>query len=165
MSASPRKLDDGKAVDIKAALAQAGDKETLLLGGVEVEMRSCRLSERLEFVRMSAAAAAETDPLTRAALTLKATGYLVAICAFSSTGERVFDPGKPDEVADTLAASTVEALGEVAVRVCGLDKLAEQAAKNASRANTDSSSVSPATSDAPSKSLEEDSPPGNTPTG
>lgn len=149
---------------LKEALAAAGDREVVTVEGLTVLVKSCRLAERLEFLRLSAAAAAETDPFVQAMLALRASGYLVAATVHDpDTGARVFDRANPDDVADQLAAPVMEQLGLVAVRVSGLDKLAQEAAKNASRASDESSIASPETSAAPSRSSEDDSPPTSTP--
>lgn len=145
--------------DLRAKLLAAGDRETVELEGIgTVEVRTCRVGERMEIVRLSAVAADTEDAVTRMLAAMKAQAYLIAVTVRDpETGVLVFDPSKSAEVETGLNAEAFEALGAVAMRVCGLDKLAQEAAKNASGASEDSSTASPEISTALSKNSEDGS--------
>lgn len=155
--------------DLKAKFAAAGARETMDVPGVgTVEVRSCRLRERDQFLKLSARAAqAKEDGDVEKYLDLVdlAQAYLIGVTVFEPGGGRVFT-GSDDEVAaavlETIDPETTVPLGEVAVRVCGLDKLASAAAKNASRASGDSDTPSPERSTAPSESSKIDLMPSST---
>jgi hypothetical protein len=147
--------------DLKAKLLNSGDRELVELAGIgQVEVRTCRVGERMEVLRLTAAAAALEDPVVKMLAAVRAQNYLLAVTVRDpESGALVFDPANPDEVGSGMESDAFEALGLVAMRVCGLDKLLQKAAeKNESRVNGKSSTVSPEISTAPSKNSEDGSP-------
>lgn len=145
--------------DLKAKLAAAGDRETVELPGIgTVEVRTCRMAQRMEMVRLSRIAAEAESELDRALARMRAQGYLIAVTVRDpQTGDLIFDPAAPDDVASGMDTDAFESLGLAALRVCGLDKDATDAAKNGSGASAESSTASPAISAVLSKNSEDGS--------
>lgn len=131
---------------LREKLAKSRAREVLEFDGAKVEVRSLRLTERVQ-VAQALEAANRLEGEAKIAAQAEVGALLFALCTYDpESGTRIYANGTAAEV-DQLDGEMVDRVATAALRVSGLTKSASEDAKNVSGASAETSTASSAKSE------------------